>query len=504
MVASSGGDSSAASPFRALATRPDLLAALALGCLYVAVIGAHNYSIDGLLMYRQAVSIVQDHSLRFAVPIYWGDIFTSSKYGIGLSALYLPGVTLASWFGLAAPAPHANVYDWDLFYRDPVYAWGAAPISILLTVATAYLVARFIRELGYGSRVALFGLVAFGIASPAMVYARGDFAQPLLGFCLIAGLLAAVRFRRSRSRKALIAAAATMFLAVLTRPVEGSLLLPALVVMIAPNLRLRSWKPETYRALAVVGGLFVAGVVVTLLVNWGRYGSPLQSGYTQVSWGTPIWVGLPGVLVSPARGILWQFPLIVLAPLGLSTVWRSEHRLLAIVITGLTAALLLNTALWVPWWGAQSWGSRLFVPALPMVAVAAAIGTLSLGPGLRKWLPAALVLGGIAWALPGTVTNLLGGYASRYDGSTQSFALSGYPPVGAWRFVHHLGSQNPTDANGLDIAWIRLAQTTHNISIGVPIVLLALACFLALRSIRLERALVARSHVQPSARPEPT
>jgi len=303
---------------------------------------------------------------------------------------------------------------------------------------------------------------------------------------------------------ALITAAATMFLAILTRPVEGSLLLPALVAMIAPNLRLRSWKPETYRALAVVGGLFVAGVVVTLLVNWGRYGSPLQSGYTQVSWGTPIWVGLPGVLVSPARGILWQFPLIVLAPLGLSTVWRSEHRLLAIVITGLTAALLLNTALWVPWWGAQSWGSRLFVPALPMVAVAAAIGTLSLGPGLRKWLPAALVLGGIAWALPGTVTNLLGGYASRYDGSTQSFALSGYPPVGAWRFVHHLGSQNPTDANGLDIAWIRLAQTTHNISIGVPIVLLALACFLALRSIRLERALVARSHVQPSARPEPT
>jgi hypothetical protein len=489
---------------RTLATRPDSLAALALGCLYIAVIGAHNYSIDGLLMYRQAVSIVQNHSLRFAVPIYWGDTYTSSKYGIGLSLLYLPGVSLASWFGLVVPTPQANVYDWDLFYRDPVYALGAAPISILLTVATAYLVARFIRELGYGSRVALFGLVAFGIASPAIVYSRGDFAQPLLGFCLIAGLLAAVRFRRSGSVGALIAGAGALFLAVLTRPVEGSFMLPALVAIIAPNLRLRRWQPEMCRAVAVVGGAYVAAVVVTLLVNWGRFGSALQSGYSQVSWGTPICVGLPGVLVSPARGILWQFPLIVLAPFGLLTLWRSQHRLLAIVITGLTTVLLLNTALWVPWWGAQSWGSRLFVPALPVVAVAAAIGTLSLRPDLRKWLPAVLLLGGIVWALPGTVTNLLGGYAARYDGSAQSFALSGYPPVGAWRFLHHLGSQNLNDANGLDIAWFRLAQATHNLSVAVPVVLMLLGCFLAIKAARLERASVEGSNARPSARPEPT
>ncbi len=472
---------------RALAAKPDLLASLALGCLYLAVIGAHNYSIDGLLMYRQALAIVRDHSLRFAVPIYWGDTYSTSKYGIGLSLLYLPGVGLLSWLGLGVPAPQANAYDWDLFYRDPVYAAGAAPVSILLTVATAYLVARFIRELGFGSRAALLGLAAFGVASPAIVYSRGDFAQPLLAFCVIAGLLAAVRYRKSTTRGALIAAGGSLFLAVLTRPVEGSFLLPALAAMIAPNLRLPRWQPAAYRALAIVAASYGAAVAVTLLVNWGRFGSALQTGYSEVSWGTPIWIGLPGVLVSPARGILWQFPLIVLAPLGLLTLWRRGERRLAWVVAGLMTLMLVNTALWVPWWGAQSWGSRLFVPALPLAAVAAAIGAVSLRPALRRWLPLVLVAGGILWAIPGTVTNLLGGYAARYDGTAQSFALSGYPPIGAWRYVHHLLAPNLSDASSVDIVWFRVAHLTHDLSLAVPVVLLVLAGFLALRVVRLEQ-----------------
>jgi len=121
------------------------------------------------------------------------------------------------------------------------------------------------------------GLVAFGVASPAIVYSRRDFAQPLLALCVIAGLLAAVRYQNSASRGALIAAGGSLFLAVLARPVEGSFLLPALAAMIAPNLRLPRWQPAAYRALAIVAGSYAAAVAVTLLVNWGRFGSALQT-----------------------------------------------------------------------------------------------------------------------------------------------------------------------------------------------------------------------------------
>ena len=173
---------------------------------------------------------------------------------------------------------------------------------------------------------------------------------------------------------------------------------------------------------------------------------------------------------------------MLLAPLGLKQIWRAGHRVLVAVVAVLVGALLLNTALWVPWWGAWSWGSRLFVPALPLLAIPAAVGVVALRPSLRAWLPAALFVAGVTWAIPGTVTDLLGGYAATYDGSAQSFALAGYPPIGAWNFLHHIRAANLGDSNAVDIIWFRLARSTANFSLLVPVVLIALAVLLAKRS----------------------
>ncbi|MFI5283891.1 MAG: hypothetical protein ACHQ0J_12295 [Candidatus Dormibacterales bacterium] len=489
----------------ALSRRPEVFAALALTALYVALIGGHSYSIDGVLMYRQALSIVHDASLRFAVPVHWGgDVFTTSRYGIGQSLLYLPGVALLAVLHVPVPVPGSNPYDWDLFYRDLVYTIGGAPVHILVTVATAYLVARFVKELGHGSKTALLALASYGIASPAIVYARGDFSQPLLGLCLMLALLAAQRYRVSGGNRSLVVAAAAMVFGVLTRPAEGSLLLPALLLMIAPDLRPARWRAATYKAVAIVVGSYGVAVALTLVVNWGRFGSPIETGYSGViNWGTPIWVGVPGVLLSPARGIVWQFPLILLAPLGVWRMLRSANSRVAIVMAALVLLLFLNTALWTPWWGGWSWGSRLFVPAWPVVAILAAIGSVSLSPSIRVWLTATLFVAGALWAVPGTVTDLLGGYASTYDGSAQSFALAGYPPIGAWQFLHHLRAVDLGDSSAVDILWVRIAHRTGNASLLVPVILLFSAATLAWMAVRAERPSATRpiASVLPAAQP---
>ncbi len=473
----------------ALLRRPEVLAVLALTALYLAVISGHSYSIDGVLMYRQALSIVHDASLRFAVPVHWGgDAFTTSRYGIGQSLLYLPGVALLAVLHLPVTVPGSNPYDWDLFYRDIVYTIGGAPVHILVTVATAYMVARFVRELGYGSTTALLALASYGIASPAIVYARGDFSQPLLGLCLALALLAAHRYWISGGSKSLLVAGVAMVFGVLTRPVEGSLLLPALLLMIAPDLRPALWRADTYKAVAIVVGSYGVAVALTLVINWGRFGSPIETGYSGViNWGTPIWVGAPGVLLSPARGIVWQFPLILLAPLGFWRLWRSPNSRVAVVMAALVFLLFLNTALWTPWWGGWNWGSRLFVPAWPLVAILAAIGAVSLRPSIRVWLTATLFVAGALWAIPGTLTDLLGGYASTYDGSAQSFAVAGYPPIGAWQFLHHLRAVDLGDSSAVDILWVRIAHRTGNASLLVPVILMLSAATLAWMALRAER-----------------
>ena len=462
--------------------QPELFVALALGVLYIVVMSGHSYSIDGVLMYRQSVAIAQHLSLHFADSIYWGSLFDTSKYGIGLSIAYLPGVWLLSLFGASMPVPPPHTYDWDLFYRDFVYAAGASPVHAVVTAYTAYLVGRLGRLLGLGAGLAVLAMAAFGLASPALVYARGDFAQPLLALCLIVGVFAGIRYASAGTMRWVALAALVQAFAVLTRPVEGSFLLPALLLVVTRGRSFRRWDRSFLVAGAALGTGYVVGVALTMGVNWGRYGSPFQTGYSEISWGTPIWVGVPGVLVSPARGILWQFPLLLLVPAGLHLLWKQGEGLAASAVTLLALLLFLNTALWVPWWGAWSWGSRLFVPAWPVLAVLAAAGVGALGPRWRGWLPHALFAGGVLWAIPPTLVDLLGGYASAYDGSVQSFELSGYPPFGAWRFLHHIRANNLADASAIDNLWLRIARDTHNLSLAIPLVLLAIGVVLALEA----------------------
>ena len=109
-------------------------------------------------MYRQALSIAYDHSLNFVTPVLWGQPFTTSKYGLGLSLLYLPGLAFGFWLKPFVPSAGGLAYDWALFYRDPLYMVACAPVHVVIVACTGYLVARFIRGLGFDRGVALWGL----------------------------------------------------------------------------------------------------------------------------------------------------------------------------------------------------------------------------------------------------------------------------------------------------------------------------------------------------------
>jgi hypothetical protein len=464
------------------------LAATALAFVYLATMTGHMQSVDGLLTYRQASAIAYARSFQFPTPIWWGQWWATSKFGIGLSLLYLPGLILFSWLSPSVPVPHGAVYDFRLLYADPLYAVAAEPVQIIATAASAYLVARVLRHLGYSSRVALFGLALYGIGSPAFVYARGDFTQPLTAFCWIAGLYSALVFRRSSSVRALAAAAGALFYAVLTRPVEGSLLLLALTVVIAPHPAFWRWPAAERRNVGILAGAFASGVLVTLLVDWGRFGSPFTTGYEGTGWTTPLPIGLAGALISPGRGLLWEFPAVLLVPLGARRLFRDGRLTEGVVFIALALLQLLNVAAWEAWWGGWDWGLRLFLPALPLLAVMAAIGATVLPASIKYLLPGTLLIGGVIWAVPAVATDLLGGYASAYDGTAANFSWQAYPPLGAWRFLHHLRATSLSDSGAVDILWLRLAHATHNLSLIPGVAFALVAVLLGLRVVQLESA----------------
>lgn len=469
--------------------RSEALAAIALGLLYLSVMSGHLSSMDGLYMERQTDALVFDQSIKFRTPLWtWRREPTwNSIYGIGLSLVYIPGMLVAAPLRAQVPVSIEPPRNRDAFYmrelyEDPLYAVGGSWIHAVIAALTAWLVARLTGALGFARRASLWAMAFYGIGSPALVYARGDFAQPLEGLCWITAIFAALQHRRGGSPGALVICAAAVVFAILTRPVEGLLLCPAAALLAAGCFDPRQWDRRAIASVLAVAASAVAGVAATLFVNWARFGNPLDFGYPEGNfWVFPDLARWAAVTVSPGRGILWEFPAIVLAPLGVLALAAAGRRLEAIVLAAICAALFTNVAAWAAWWGGWCWGLRLFHPAIPLLAVLAGAATQRLRGRTNDWVPPLLLAGGLLWAIPGVVTDILGGFASGMDNSGFTWKLASYPPYGAWRFLRHAFPVSPVDANTVDILWLRLAPSTGYWSLAVPAVLLTIAAALVIR-----------------------
>ncbi|MFN2377035.1 MAG: hypothetical protein ABR538_10885 [Candidatus Binatia bacterium] len=472
--------------------RVHALAAAALMMVYLAVMSGHLASVDGMMMYRQAHAIVFDGSVRLRTKVWdWkGKPIANSQYGIGQSLLYLPGLALASGLADAMPvSPErpkkpATLYYQQL-YEDPLYTFGASWIHAVIAAVAAFLVARMTSVLGASARASLWALAFLGIGSLQFAYARGDFAQPLAGLCWMAALLASLHYRDSGSRPALWCAAAAAGYAVLVRPVEGMMLMPVALLVMLPEARTQ-WRDRLPLPLLALGSAAAVAVGLTLLVNWARSGTALDFGYTdKAGWGVPEAVRVAAVLVSPARGILWQLPAMVLVPLGVLALARRGRLQVAQAMLGLCATMLVVTTCWHVWWGGWCWGLRIFLPAIPLLAVLAGAGVDRLGATTRRWLPGSLLAAGFVWTLPGVLTDLLAGYAQMADGAAGAWKPAAFPPYGAWGFLKRTFAENATDTKAIDVLWLRLSHQTGDAILLVPVLLLALAVALALLSRKL-------------------
>ncbi len=438
---------------------PEIWAAVGVSCIYAATTTGYLSSADGKIMFWQAVALALHHSIHFPSPVQGpGSLIWNSKYGIGLSLLYLPGILLTRLIDPTLVA-HAirptSPSQWELF------AIAGTPVQIGVTVATTVLVSVLVRELGSSRRWALAAMLMYGIASPAFVYARLDFAQPLEGLCYVLAIVATLRANRLGSDKSRWVAACASILAVLTRPVEGTLLLPAILL---------TARGRKSRLIPIAG--YLLGIAVTLLVNWLRFSSPLTTGYGAETFTTPLWVGLAGALLSPGRGLAWALPVSVFSPLGVRYLLRRGSGAVTFALVYLCIGLLLLVSAWNIWWGGYDWGLRLYLPAMPVVVALGTLGLAALEARVARIF--SILVGGLGafWCLPGVVEN---GYLYEVmaNGTKASWALSAYPPSGAWQFFEGwLGRGTVGHTAYSDILWLVLAPASNGITIVFMFLLL--------------------------------
>ena len=387
-------------------------------------------------------------------------------------------IAWAQWF-LRGPDQQGQFnHAGDLFSKKaPLVSWILLPVyamagllharqvqaaHLLNTVVVALTAARLFglaRRMGYDSRVGLCGALLFGLGTSALVYARHLFSEPLAGLGLLLAAEGVWSYRHQReSLRPLVMAGIGLGGAVLCNPIY-LLLTP---IFLAALFRPPWTSAGNVKAAGAV--LWPLGLALAALGLWnmGRFGSPWISGYhweAGEGFSSPLWVSLPGMLLSPARGLLWFVPASVLSVAGAPRSLR-RHRGLSLLTLSVIAAHLLLFGAWWMWWSGWGWGTRFLVPIAPFL-VLLALPILEAALSSRRWLRAGVLLvctlsvavqilgaavGFDEYEMVQTRAHLVGGH----EGALYPYGMAG---LWSWSYSPILANARLFGSGLIDLAW---------------------------------------------------
>jgi hypothetical protein len=128
-----------------------------------------------------------------------------------------------------------------------------------------------------------------------------------------------------------------------------------------------------YRKLIFKYVLFALPVVILYMsYNFFYFRDPAHTQFkVQQSsyWVTPIWRGLPAILLSPGRGLLFYSPFFIFAFAGLVWIWRNKQYLLLRYLTVGVIATLVMYSCYYAWWGGYSYGPRMLADITPILTL---------------------------------------------------------------------------------------------------------------------------------------
>ncbi|MGB7624004.1 MAG: hypothetical protein WBN92_16785 [Terriglobia bacterium] len=317
--------------------------------------------------------------------------------------------------GLSGTSDYYGKYGLGLSFVEQIPLWCVLPVekifgegrsnvlfplmNMLITALSALLVALCLRDLGFRFRTCSLGALGYAFGTPAWPYTSYDFSEPLQALCLVAGFWFIVRATRNQSPSPLYGAMGGFALgyAVFTK---------ALLLIVIPGYALYLWMClggaplKRLRQFAwFLMPLILWGITLAAL-NLHRFGSIFEFGYGGETrrFTTPLLTGLFGLLLSPSKGLIFYAPLSILAFWALWKLRKTFYRETFFFITVFVIVVVTNS-MWWSWEGGISWGPRLLMPIIPLIAVSAAMAMES-----TNWtLPAFISCAGV-----GILVNLLG------------------------------------------------------------------------------------------------
>jgi hypothetical protein len=325
-----------------------------------------------------------------------------SWYGIGQSLLMLPADLVGTW-----------ISHWKIFsdYQDdpPVRAIVVSYLTnILVTVFTALLGFRLLRQLRFTVREAVLGVLALLFCTTHLHYTQNMMENNYIMLLTLVGFSFQYEWLRTGSRRALLVGSAALGLNLLTRLTTGLDLLFAgvflLLVRWFEGTRGRDLWQRFVAYCKVAAPVYAFFLVVDRLYQFYRFGSftntyvalfaqerrmqdpTLPANYP---WTSPFHVGFLGALFKPEKSIFLFDPLLVLVIVLFVMLWKRlspEVRAYGLMSLLLLLAYICFYARYTYWEGDFAWGDRYVSTSVELAGLLAVPLLLRYRENLGAWV----------------------------------------------------------------------------------------------------------------------
>lgn len=321
---------------------------------------------DDAAMLSTAGAIWDDRTIAIPDMEWLNDRVDIGKYNDGL---------LYSKFGLGQSLVAAGLYGIGeaMFPKSDPFMWADYPIvkssaggnlalytDVLLASLLIGLVV-FETQTVFDSQVAVITGVLLMVASPLWLAARGFGSEIGSALGLTLAGMAARRAHQKENPVPLWLSVVGLGISILFRPSSLAFGFAWLVWL---------WRRPRREWVTVGMALALAAAIIPAF-NWIRYGDLMDAGYVHGSGFALQVTGLAGYLIAPGRSLL------VFAPWGLVIIpfvirlARKEFNWETGVAAGVLGFYVVHS-MWREWNGGWSFGPRLLIPVLPIIAVTAA------------------------------------------------------------------------------------------------------------------------------------
>jgi hypothetical protein len=323
-----------------------------------------------------------------------------SWYGIGQSLLMLPADIAGTW--IERLPIFANYYGNDPAVRSMIVVYST---SILVTVLTALVCFRFLRQLDFEQMQAVRGVLALLLLTTHLHYTQNMMENNYIFLLTLAGFSFQYEWLQNGSRRALVIGSAAFGLNLLTRLTTGLDLLAGglfilLVLLFQPVTGRGFWRQcRIYLATALPVYAFFG--LLDRLYQFYRFGSFVNTYVSLVAqetlarhpdwpkaypFETPFHIGFWGALFAPEKSIFLFDPMLILAILLVFFAWKRFSvavKAYTITLFLLLLAYICFYARYTVWSGDDAWGDRYVSSTVELAAMLA----LPLLLGHRRQLP---------------------------------------------------------------------------------------------------------------------